>query len=240
MRIAAWTRPLPGEVHNGDGYLIAKLDLDRTFKDLAISVPKTPGPSRILQEMELHEDELALIAVVDGVGHGEEAAAATAKILECIRGYYQLDLVALVQECHQRAILTRGATMGVVLINQLDSQIHYIGVGDVVMNVVSWSKKHPGKKTRARFDQLGDSDMFAKKLINNNGTIGYSISNRLQVIQHEYSPDDMILLYTDGIKQDFQPMQIENLDGLKIETVAKLIVTGFALPHDDATVIVAR
>ena len=56
----------------------------------------------------------SLAAVVDGLGHGEEAAAAAEIASEILRHGADEPLAGLVKRCHQALKLTRGAVMTVV------------------------------------------------------------------------------------------------------------------------------
>src|SRR5216684_479702 len=53
----------------------------------------------------------ALVAVVDGLGHGELAAVPAETAIEALERYAREPVVALIQRCHERLRGTRGAVM---------------------------------------------------------------------------------------------------------------------------------
>src|SRR5687767_8571367 len=89
--IAEWgvaTRPLPGESSSGDRHLVMDLS-----------------------------DRL-LIAVVDGAGHGPEAAEAAELAIKCLASNVSSDtsLYNLINHCHKQLRGTRGGVMSLGLI----------------------------------------------------------------------------------------------------------------------------
>ena len=74
---------LPGQVESGDRYLV------------------TPTPDG------------ALVAVVDGLGHGAEAAGAALAAVTCLERAARQPVISLIQSCHGRLAATRGAVMSV-------------------------------------------------------------------------------------------------------------------------------
>ena len=221
MKIAALSRSYPGESHNGDGYFLARLDSDRTR---VVSKPDEPEATVSPEVMELGENDAVLLAVVDGVGHGIEAAATTARVLDCLGTCYRLDLESLLRECHRAAVQSRGATIGLALLNLPDAQIQFIGVGDISMQILT----------------CASPEMSLKTLVNNNGTVGYTVPQRLLTATCEFSPGDMLFLSSDGIKPSLDIAQVETLNHLEVEAVVSSLVASHGSDRDDATLVVAR
>ncbi len=99
MRIAAHSRPHPHEIENGD---------------LWLSAP-TPSGYRI--------------AIIDGAGHGVEAARVAGLAGAVFNTSVQQSLTALLGACHQALLGTRGAVMSIADIT--DDQVTFLGVGNV-------------------------------------------------------------------------------------------------------------
>ena len=59
----------------------------------------------------------ALLAVVDGSGHGKDAAGPARLAVETLETYANEDVVSLFQRCHERLRSTRGAVMSIATIN---------------------------------------------------------------------------------------------------------------------------
>jgi serine/threonine protein phosphatase PrpC len=102
----------PGEILNGDTYLISHLSSTKT-----------------------------IAAIIDGLGHGKEAHLASNIIKEQILLKSDLPLDELIKYIHQAARGTRGAVIGLVFINIETSKLYFVGVGNIEGFVVSLSGK---------------------------------------------------------------------------------------------------
>src|SRR5439155_159371 len=98
---AVAARPLPGQSCSGDAHVVA------------------PFPEGVL------------IGVVDGLGHGEEAAAASDRAVQTLRTHAGEPEEMLVRHCHDALRGTRGAVMSLVSIRPVDGSMSWIGVGNV-------------------------------------------------------------------------------------------------------------
>jgi negative regulator of sigma-B (phosphoserine phosphatase) len=73
----------------------------------------------------------ALVAVVDGLGHGAEAAGAARAAVATLGEYAHESLLALVERCHRALRRTRGAVMSVAHFNHGAGIMTWVGVGNV-------------------------------------------------------------------------------------------------------------
>src|SRR5437867_8889756 len=102
--LIAWgvaSRPSPGEVASGDLHLIQ---------------PTMDG---------------VLLAVVDGLGHGDAAIAAAQTAIAVLKRHAEEPLTALVNRCHAALTKTRGAVMTVATLRSFEGQLTWLGVGNV-------------------------------------------------------------------------------------------------------------
>lgn len=97
---AAW-RPIPGQVHSGDQYLV------KSF----------PGG--------------LLAAVVDGLGHGEAAHVAARTAIDTLGAHAQDSVSILMQRCHEALRRTRGAVITLASFNEQVQSVTWLGVGNV-------------------------------------------------------------------------------------------------------------
>src|SRR6266487_3011449 len=95
------SRALPGEVVCGDLHLIK------------------PIPDGVL------------LAVVDGLGHGDEASFAAKTALALLEEHSEEPPEALVTRCHGALTRTRGAVMTVATLNSFEGRLTWLGVGNV-------------------------------------------------------------------------------------------------------------
>src|SRR5690349_14448274 len=72
-----------------------------------------------------------LLAVVDGVGHGDEATAAARTAVMVLENHAEESVITLVKRCHEALTRTRGVVMTVASLNALESTITWLGVGNV-------------------------------------------------------------------------------------------------------------
>lgn len=108
----AISRSKPGEILNGDTYLICHLSAVKT-----------------------------IAAVIDGLGHGKEANLASTIIKEQVLLKSDLPLDELIKYIHQAARGTRGAVIGLVFINIETSKIYFVGIGNIEGFILSISGK---------------------------------------------------------------------------------------------------
>src|ERR1043166_2247497 len=65
-------------------------------------------------------DRGVLLAVVDGVGHGDEATAAAQAAVLTLETSTDRSIIALVKRCHEALLRTRGVVMTVAFLNPLE------------------------------------------------------------------------------------------------------------------------
>ena len=72
-----------------------------------------------------------LVAAVDGLGHGPEAAAAAARAIGTLERHAQDSVVSLVRRCHESLQGTRGAVMSLASLSAAEGTMTWLGVGNV-------------------------------------------------------------------------------------------------------------
>jgi phosphoserine phosphatase RsbX len=185
------TQPLPGQTVSGDLHLVE---------------PFAHG---------------ALVAVVDGLGHGDEAAAAAGIAIEILKGNAAQSVSLLVQQCHGALLQTRGAVITLASFNALDNTVSWLGVGNVA-----------GLLLRA--------DTSAKPACESamlrGGVVGYQLpALRASVIA--VSAGDLLILASDGIRGGFEQCVIPTN---KPQQIADRIMSQYVKGSDDALALVAR
>jgi negative regulator of sigma-B (phosphoserine phosphatase) len=162
----------------------------------------------------------ALVAAIDGLGHGVEAAGAAGIAAEILRMNAGAPPAALVQRCHQGLHGTRGAVMSVASFDAADNSLTWLGVGNVegvVLRSGATTPRHHGLTLRG-------------------GVVGYHLPT-LHPVRLSLSPHDTLILVTDGIRERFA----DQLDASgSAEQIAQSILRLYAKGSDDALVVVAR
>jgi phosphoserine phosphatase RsbX len=184
-------RPLPGQEVSGDRHLIKWLD------------------HRIL------------LAVIDGVGHGEEAATAARMAVEILENHASEPLIALVKRCHEALLETRGVVLTVAAFNLEENTLTWLGVGNV-----------EGLLVRA---DAGASYPRESVLLRS-GLVGYQLP-ALQASVIPVAAGDLLVLATDGIQTAFD--QAISMTESPRQLADKILSRHFK-GNDDGLVLVAR
>lgn len=164
----------------------------------------------------------ALIAVIDGLGHGTEAAAASRTALEILEeADAGAPVTMLIERCHKAMLRTRGSAMALATLHAGDNSMAWTGIG----NVDAVLLRRPGGTLR--------QDMA---LLNRGGVVGYRMpAPRMSVVP--IAPGDLLVFTTDGIGSRFAQSVERDAPPQEIaETVLEL----YGKPTDDALVLVAR
>jgi negative regulator of sigma-B (phosphoserine phosphatase) len=162
-----------------------------------------------------------LLAVVDGLGHGPEAAAASRLAARVLISDASLEPAELMQRCHQALRGSRGAAMLIVSLLFAPSRFSWAGVGNV-----------EGFRVR-RTSGVGNG---REALISAGGVVGYLLPTQRRR-DASLEPGDLFVLASDGISPGF--MEALTSTG-EADDIAQAILAAHARPTDDALVLVAR
>jgi hypothetical protein len=170
----------------------------------------------------VHESDAGvLIAVVDALGHGAEAASAAALAVALLDKFAHEPLMSLLQRCHQELIGTRGVVVSLAHFSRRDRTVVWLGVGDVEGQIL-----------------FADPNMqpSTTTLVTRGGIVG----GRLPVARPwviPVSPGDLLIFSTDGIRSGY-------VNGVAPtgppQRIAEHILSRFGKTTDDALVFVAR
>jgi len=189
MQFGVINKPLEGEVACGDTYFI---------KEFGSKV---------------------LVSVIDGLGHGINAAISAKKALTYIKNNYKKSLTEIIKGCHEELKNTRGAVIGMVLVDFDRSVLIYSGIGNIEVRIKSIINIRP---------------------ISINGILGNNFK-MIRVEEFPYHREDIIILYSDGISSEFDldryPPQFFRQHPQKI---AEKIASEFERKNDDVTIVVAK
>lgn len=162
-----------------------------------------------------------LLAAVDGLGHGSEAALAACTALEVLEAHRAEPVVELVRRCHKALAATRGAVMSLASVDALARTLSWIGVGNVEGVLL---RANPG------------ANPPRQTLLLRGGVVGYQMPG-LRAALLRIAPGDTLILATDGIRSDFAT----HLDpAAPPRQIADCILSEHGRTPDDALVLVAR
>jgi serine phosphatase RsbU (regulator of sigma subunit) len=165
--------------------------------------------------------EGALLAVVDGVGHGAEAAEAAEIAVATLAAHPWDPVVSLVRRCHERLSRTRGAVMSIASIDSRSETVSWLCVGNVESILV-------------RADAAAKQPYEAP--VPRGGVVGGQLPP-IRAAVTRVTRGDMLVLATDGIRSGFA----RGLPKLaRPQHIADHILAHHRKGTDDALVLVAR
>lgn len=162
-----------------------------------------------------------LIAAIDGLGHGEEAAQAANTALDLLKQGSNEPIISLVEHCHENLRSTRGVVMSLASIDTAHGLMTWLGVGNVQGVLMrADTKKANGKET----------------LLLRGGVVGSQLPP-LQATILQIARGDTVYFSTDGVHSHF----VQSLTALENpQRAADRILKHFRNGNDDALVLVAR
>jgi hypothetical protein len=165
--------------------------------------------------------EGALLAAIDGLGHGAAAAAAAEQAGAVLRSRPGPDLVQLAELCHRALRDTRGAAISLAFVSPGMSTISWLGVGNVEGRLLGGEAAATGPKG---------------SLVAGSGVLGHELP-AVKTATLDVRPGDVLVLATDGIEAGFA----DALDTSgSAQTITERILSFHWKSTDDAVVVAAR
>ncbi len=162
-----------------------------------------------------------LVAVVDGLGHGEQAAAAADLAVTTLIKHADESVIALVKRCHNALRDTRGVVMALASFNELDRALTWMGIGNVEGLVLRAEGSPPPKH---------------ESLLLRGGVVGDHLPS-LSALIIPLMQGDTLVFTTDGIRGGFAKDLSPNDPP---QVMADQILAKYSKDSDDALVFVAR
>jgi hypothetical protein len=158
-----------------------------------------------------------MLAVIDGLGHGPEAAVAARTAVDLLKTYAGEHPVALLKRCHEGLRSTRGAVVSLACFDA--GHMTWAGVGNV-----------DGVLVRA------DPHGAVERLMVRGGVVGHQLP-ALDAAQVPVGCGDLLVFATDGVRSDFA----EHVPGVGTpQATADRLLAAYGKSTDDALVMVAR
>jgi phosphoserine phosphatase RsbX len=167
--------------------------------------------------------EGALVAVIDGLGHGQEAAHAAQIARDTVYEAVGTDIVALAHCCHRALASTRGAAVALAYVSTSASTLTWLGVGNVEGRLVTGDQRARPRSANA-------------SLRLRRGVIGHQLP-AIDTATLDVHRGDLLILSTDGIAPGFG----EELDvSGSSQRIAERILAEHWTVADDGLVLVLR
>jgi anti-sigma regulatory factor (Ser/Thr protein kinase) len=157
-----------------------------------------------------------LVAVLDGLGHGEEANMASAQAKVYILQNRTKDVEQLILGLHADLHTTRGIAIGLAKIDRTTNQLFFCGIGNIEASIIGEPPMHP---------------------ISLDGIVGMSL-RKVKRFEYRYDLLKAVILHSDGISSKFDmsdyPASYEDP-----QKTSEQILNEWGKKHDDATILIA-
>ena len=160
-----------------------------------------------------------IFAVIDGLGHGQAAAAAADLAIAILERHAGEPLIEIIRHCHLALRETRGVAMSLAAFNVEDATLTWIGVGNVEGTLLH-----------------RDPALPPDRLLLRNGVVGSHLPT-LRTESVAVQPGDILTMVTDGVTAE-HVLDVA-MDG-RIESMADGILATACKGTDDALVLVSR
>lgn len=161
-----------------------------------------------------------LVAAIDGIGHGAEAANAAKAAIDVLKNGVGEPIIPLVAACHERLRTTRGVVLSLASVDVKHGLMTWLGVGNVQGVLVRNDKKPNSQET----------------LLLRGGVVGDHLP-QLQAAVLPVTQGDLLVFATDGVRTDF----IRTLSAMENpQRAAERIMKNFCSQSDDALVLALR
>jgi anti-sigma regulatory factor (Ser/Thr protein kinase) len=162
----------------------------------------------------------SFILLVDGLGHGEQAAKAAEEAVRVFRAHQAQEPAQIIETIHLSLKSTRGAALAIARLDRVGREVHYAGVGNI-------SGVIRGRTTGAR-----------TSMVSQNGTVGYAF-RKVQTYQYPWNDDSLLLMHSDGLATHWDVDRYPGLLRMHPSLIAGALYRDYARGRDDVTVLAA-
>ncbi|MDQ6629179.1 MAG: SpoIIE family protein phosphatase [Pseudomonadota bacterium] len=159
------------------------------------------------------------LLLVDGLGHGPEAARAAQAAVMAVEASPGSLPVELIWKLHAALSDTRGAAAAVARVDFQTRQLTFAGVGNVAAAIFQGeSRRH---------------------IVSHNGIVGSNVRT-VQDFHYPWTSESLLVMHSDGIDMRWDLQRYPGLILRHPSLIAAVLNRDFARTSDDATVLVVR
>jgi anti-sigma regulatory factor (Ser/Thr protein kinase) len=185
----------------------------------AVCLPKTgeevPGDGWLLEG----SGDYRTIMVVDGLGHGPNAARAARAATEAFAAHPSATPGALMQICHGALAATRGAAGAAARVAPAKRHGSFAGVGNIACRVESTGER--------------------RQLVSHSGTLGH-VMRRVQEFEFVFPAGALLILHSDGLTTRWSSEDYPGLLAKHAGLIAGVLYRDHNRGTDDVTVVVLK
>jgi anti-sigma regulatory factor (Ser/Thr protein kinase) len=185
----------------------------------AVCLPKTgeevSGDGWLLEA----SGEYRAVMVVDGLGHGPNAARAARAAIEAFTAHPSATPGALMQICHGALAATRGAAGAAARVAPAKRHGSFAGVGNIA----------------CRVEMTGER----RQLVSHSGTLGH-VMRRVQEFEFDFPAGALLILQSDGLTTRWTIEDYPGLSAKHAGLIAGVLYRDHNRGTDDVTVVVLK
>ena len=159
------------------------------------------------------------LMVVDGLGHGPMAAAASHAAIRVFEATNPEPTFGLMEKMHAALRATRGAAASVAQLGGDPKAVAFVGVGNVAGVVIQGSG--------------------ARRMVSYNGTLGHALKT-VKPFSYPTEGDVLVVLASDGLGTSWSLEDYPGLGQRHPSLIASVLYRDFSRKRDDVTVLVGR
>lgn len=219
QRFEMYTRPAQGTAVLAQLWPDARAPAPEPVQVGALVVPK-PGETLSGDAWCYHERvEGVLVVGIDGLGHGFGAHQAATEACRVFEAEQYRPPLMLMQRMHEALRPTRGAAVTLIEVDWDAGRATSVAVGNVAAAFVNGTA--------------------IKRVAADNGIVGHVMS-RPRELQHEYRPDSVLILHSDGLTANWQLDRYPGLMQHHPAMIAGVLYRDCSRGRDDSLVVVIR
>jgi anti-sigma regulatory factor (Ser/Thr protein kinase) len=167
---------------------------------------------------DLNSDR-CIVLVVDGLGHGPQAAEAADEAVRIFRAHSQEAPASIISRLHDALKKTRGAAAAIAEIRPQSGTLIYAGVGNISGSILS--------------------NTLSRSLVSHNGTLGHVMA-RVQEFKVEWPRDGILIMHSDGLLSRWDLSGYPGILARQPALIAGVLLRDFRRERDDSSVLVMK
>jgi anti-sigma regulatory factor (Ser/Thr protein kinase) len=155
--------------------------------------------------------------MADGLGHGPEAAKASAAAIAALAAAPAQSPQWLADACHQALRPTRGAALAIAMLDPVSQQLTFAGIGNISASITE--------------------DGGRRQLMSHNGIVGHNM-RKVQELVFPCAAGALVVLASDGLTTQWDLAQYPGLVARAPAIIAAVLLRDHSRGRDDASVLV--
>jgi anti-sigma regulatory factor (Ser/Thr protein kinase) len=160
-----------------------------------------------------------VVCVVDGLGHGLEAANAARSAVDTLRRHALRTAPEMMDFIHAALRPTRGAAAAIALLQPESELCIFCGVGNIAASI-----RGAGS---------------ARSMVSHNGTLGHQV-RKIQEFQYPFPKGSLLIMHSDGIGSRWDLAAYPGIEARHPALVAAALYRDHDRGRDDITVLAMR